>query len=159
MEGFNFLKKYEIIKLIYGSKKLKMKRKLLFSVLAIAISLTTVKAQEAAMTAAPAGMEQKQPNERTKETLLKLQTDLGLSSEQGGKAYPVFEEFYTAQQKMRDEMRAAGGEMDREKMKATREEMTTKRDDKLKLIFTEAQMKRWKDEIEPSMRPQRKTKQ
>ncbi len=159
MEGFNFLKKYEIIKLIYGSKKLKMKRKLLFSLLAIAISIATVKAQDGAMAAPPAGMEQKQPNERTKEILLKLQTDLGLSSEQGGKAYPVFEEFFTAQQKMRDEMRAAGGEIDREKMKATREEMATKRDDKLKLIFTEAQMKKWKDEIEPSMRPQRKPKQ
>jgi hypothetical protein len=38
---------------------------------------------------------------------------------------------------------------------AKRKELTDARDAKLKVIFTEAQMKQWKDEIEPSMRPQR----
>jgi periplasmic protein CpxP/Spy len=126
--------------------------------LAIAITTTTLKAQEA-FAAASQNVEQKQPNERTKETLLKLQAELGISNDQAGKAYPVFEAFYTAQQKMRDEMRAAGGEMDREKMKAARQELADKRDAHLKEIFTEAQMKKWKDEVEPSMRPQRKSKQ
>jgi periplasmic protein CpxP/Spy len=134
-----------------------MKKQFLLGLLSIAITTTTVKAQEA-ITAAPQNVEQKQPNERTKETLLKLQAELAITNEQAGKAYPVFEEFYTAQQKMRDEMRAAGGEMDREKMKATRQELTDKRDAQLKEIFTEAQMKKWKDEVEPSMRPQRKNK-
>ncbi len=137
-----------------------MKKQLLFSLFAITIAATSVKAQEGTMAAAPAqGMEQKQPNERAKETLLKLQADLGISNDQSGKAYPVFEAFYTAQQKLRDEMRAAGGQMDREKMKASREELVAKRDEQLKVIFTEAQMKKWKDEIEPSMRPQRRPQQ
>jgi periplasmic protein CpxP/Spy len=135
-----------------------MKKQFLLGLLSLAITTTTVKAQEA-ITTAPQNVEQKQPNEKTKETLLKLQAELAVTNEQAGKAYPVFEAFYTAQQKFRDEMRAAGGEMDREKMKANRDEMTTKRDEQLKLIFTETQMKKWKDEVEPSMRPQRKNKQ
>jgi periplasmic protein CpxP/Spy len=134
-----------------------MKKQFLLSLLAIAITTTTVKAQEA-IAAAPQNVEQKQPNERTKETLLKLQAELGISNDQSAKAYPVFEAFYTAQQKLREEMRASGSN-DREKMKAGREELVTKRDEQLKEIFTEAQMKKWKEEVEPSMRSQRKNKQ
>jgi periplasmic protein CpxP/Spy len=136
-----------------------MKKQFLLSLLAIVVITTTIKAQEAVKPASPQGMEQKQPNEKTKETLLKLQTELGISNDQAGKAYSVFEEFYIAQQKFRDEMRVVDGGTDKEKMKANRDELTTKRDEQLKLIFTEAQMKKWKDEVEPTMRPQRKNKQ
>ena len=38
---------------------------------------------------------------------------------------------------------------------AKRKELADARDKKLKEIFTEAQMKQWKDEIEPSMNPPR----
>jgi hypothetical protein len=34
--------------------------------------------------------------------------------------------------------------------------MSTERDEKLKAIFTEDQFKKYKDEVEPSMRPQRR---
>ena len=52
-----------------------------------------------------------------------------------------------------DEIRANGG--DRDAMQAKRKELSDARDARLKVIFTEAQMKQWKDEIEPSLRPQR----
>jgi periplasmic protein CpxP/Spy len=124
--------------------------------LAIAITTTTVKAQDA-VSPATQNVEQKQPNERTKETLLKLQAELGISNDQSAKAYPVFEGYYTALQKLKDDMRASGT-MDKEKIKAGKEELVTKRDEQLKVIFTEEQMKKWKDVIEPSMRPQKKNK-
>jgi hypothetical protein len=54
-----------------------------------------------------------------------------------------------------DELRAGGGQPDRDAMMAARKEVNDARDLKLKEVLTEAQMKTWKDEIEPSMRPQR----
>ena len=52
-----------------------------------------------------------------------------------------------------DELRASGADLNA--MMGKRKEFADARDAKLKLIFTEAQMKQWKDEIEPSLRPQR----
>ena len=67
----------------------------------------------------------------------------------------AFTNFYTAQQKMMEDMRAGGGTPDRDKMMEGRKKLVDERDDKLKKIFTDDQFKKWKDEIEPSMRPQR----
>ena len=50
-------------------------------------------------------------------------------------------------------MRESGG--DRDAMMAMRKELNDARDTKLKVVLTADQMKKWKDEIEPSMRPQR----
>jgi protein CpxP len=66
----------------------------------------------------------------------------------------IFTEYYTAQDKSRDEMMAAGNP-DREAMRAKFTELAAARDEKLKKELTEDQMKVWKDTIEPSMRPQR----
>ena len=52
-----------------------------------------------------------------------------------------------------DEIRSGGGS--REEMMAARQKLTDERDAKLKTILTEEQMKTWKEQIEPSMRPQR----
>ena len=40
-------------------------------------------------------------------------------------------------------------------MMAARQKLVEERDQKLKGVLSEAQMKTWKDEIEPSMWPQR----
>ena len=66
----------------------------------------------------------------------------------------VFTGFYTTQDKSRDEMMASGN-MDRDAMRAKMTEMAEARDIKLKAILTEAEMKIWKETIEPSMRTQR----
>jgi hypothetical protein len=50
---------------------------------------------------------------------------------------------------------AGGGQMDRDAMRAAMQEIADKRDGQLKEILSESQMRKWKDEIEPSLRPQR----
>ena len=52
-------------------------------------------------------------------------------------------------------VRAGGGTPDRDQMREKSQKMMADRDEKLKKIFNEDQYKKWKDEIEPSMRPQR----
>jgi hypothetical protein len=53
-----------------------------------------------------------------------------------------------------DEMRASGS-VDRDAMMAKRKEQSDARDVKLKAIFSADQMKKWKEEIEPTTRQQR----
>jgi periplasmic protein CpxP/Spy len=69
------------------------------------------------------------------------------------KADEVFLNFYKDSDKKMDEIRSAGGA--REEMMAARQKLVEERDVKLKAVLTEDQMKIWKDQIEPSMRPQR----
>ena len=63
-------------------------------------------------------------------------------------------DFHNAQQKARGEM-SANGTMDRDAFMTKRKELADARDVKLKVIFTPEQMKKWTDEIEPSLRSQR----
>ena len=65
----------------------------------------------------------------------------------------VAEKSGASQKIMEQEMRESGG--DRDAMMAMRKELNDARDTKLKVVLTADQMKKWKDEIEPSMRPQR----
>ncbi len=66
----------------------------------------------------------------------------------------IFTDYYTTQDKTRDDMMAAGD--DRDAMRAKFTELADARDAKLKLELTQEQMKIWKDTIEPSLRPQRR---
>ena len=61
---------------------------------------------------------------------------------------------FTTYNKAREEMMAAATP-DRDAMRAKMQELSGARDEKLKKVLTEDQMKIWKDTIEPSMRPQR----
>ena len=99
-------------------------------------------------------MEQK-PNVRAKETYFKLKTDLTLLGEQDAKVYQVFEDYYTTIQKVREEMRASGN-LDRENMRDNMQRVAGVRDAKLKVILTEDQMKKWVNEVEPTMYPKTK---
>ena len=92
------------------------------------------------------------PEERIKFTIEKM-APLKLDADTKAKADAIIAEYVNGQQKAMDEVRAAGG--DRDTMQMKRKEFTDGRDARLKLIFTEAQMKQWKAEIEPSLRPQR----
>ncbi len=66
----------------------------------------------------------------------------------------IFTQFFRAADTKRDEIMASGSP-DREKMRSEMQKLASDRDDKLKGVFTEDQFKKWKDEIEPSLRPQR----
>lgn len=122
-----------------------MKKTFLFLAIAL-VSVVTTRAQ--------GGGQQRTPEERLKQTMERL-ADLKLDKDQTEKTTAVFKDFYDARQKMMEEMRAGGGTPDREAMRSKMTKMNDERDEKLKKIFNEEQYKKWKDEIEPSMRPQR----
>jgi hypothetical protein len=134
-----------------------MKKQLFLGLMAIGAFTCTATAQNS-MQAQPSQQQEmdKAPNTRAKEAVLKLQTDLAVTNEQGAKVYAAFESFYTKMQKLRDDARASGQQPDREAMKAKRDEFAAERDTQLKAVFTADQYTKWKDVVEPSMRPQRK---
>jgi periplasmic protein CpxP/Spy len=100
------------------------------------------------------GSSRKTVPERVKEVMEKL-VDFKLDKAKSDQADSIFTSFFTSQQKMMEEMRAGGGTPDREVMRENRRKLVDERDTKLKTVFTEEQFKKWKDEIEPSMRPAR----
>lgn len=123
-----------------------MKKQILATLFAAFISIVVVNAQGG-------GGQRQTPEERTKATMEKLAV-LNLDATAKTKTEAVITDFNNTQQKAMDEMRASGS-MDRDAMMAKRKELADARDAKLKDIFTEDQMKKWRDEIEPSLRPQR----
>ena len=97
------------------------------------------------------GMQRMTVAERVKATMDKLATPLNLDTAEQSKTAAVFTDFYTAQTKMREDARASGTRPD----KSVFEKMMNDRDDKLKAIFTDEQYKKYKDEVEATLRPQR----
>jgi hypothetical protein len=88
--------------------------------------------------------------ERVKTTMEKLQP-LQLNQTQIQQTDSVFTNFYTSQNKMREDARASGTRPDR----SIFEKMSSDRDEKLKTIFTADQFTKFKNEIEATLRPQR----
>lgn len=125
-----------------------MRKQILLSAFAILFGLSTAFAQGGG------GFQRQTPEERTKAAMEKM-APLQLNEDQAKKTETVLLDLFTEQQKYMDEMRASGN-MDREAMQAKRKELADKRDLKFKEIFTEEQMKKFKEEVEPSMRPQRR---
>ncbi len=97
------------------------------------------------------GMQRRTVEERVKAAMDKMTTPLNLDTAEQSKTAAVFTDFYTAQNKMREDARASGTRPDR----SVFEKMMNDRDDKLKAIFTDEQYKKYKDEVEPTLRPQR----
>lgn len=118
----------------------------------IALLLTTALLSFTAVNAQGGG-QRMTPEERTKATMEKL-GPLNLTPEVTKKTEVIFTDYNNTWQKTMEDMRASGS-VDREAMMEKRKEQSDARDLKLKAIFTEEQMKKWKDEIEPSTRQQR----
>lgn len=116
-------------------------------VVAATISITSVNAQGGG------NFQRRTPEERLKIVHDKLDSAFKLDAATMTKADDVFLTFYKDSDKKMDEIRSAGGA--REEMMAARQKLMEERDAKLKGVLTEAQMKIWKDQIEPAMRPQR----
>ena len=93
------------------------------------------------------------PEERTKVAMEKMAV-LNLEADATSKATVIINDFYKAAQTAMEEMRASGS-TDREAMMAKRKTLADERDSKLATVLTADQMKKWKEEIEPSLRPQR----
>jgi len=99
------------------------------------------------------GFQMPSAEERTKTVMEKL-GDLKLDKDQTSKTDTIFATYYRAQAKKFEEMRA-GGQVDREAMRTEMEKMSADRDDKLKKVWSADQFKKFKDEIEPTLRQRR----
>ncbi|MEI2747561.1 MAG: hypothetical protein V9E88_02220 [Ferruginibacter sp.] len=122
-----------------------MKKQILFIVIFLFAGLSSLTAQEA--------RQRLSVEERTKAAIEKL-TPLNLDEESKNKTSVVLKEFFEEQEKAMKEFRESGN-ADRETIRAKRQELAAARDEKLKKIFTAEQMKKWLEEIEPTLRPQR----
>ncbi len=131
------------------NKNYYMKKKIALLGMGLVISLASVMAQQG-----QGGDNRLTVQERITALHEKL-VPLNLDKDKLAKTDSVFVNYYTTVQKKREEMMAAGN-MDRDEMRSKMQEYNKVRDEQLKLIFTEDQYKKWKDEIEPTMRPQRK---
>lgn len=115
-------------------------------VVAAVISITSVNAQGG-------NFQRRTPEERVKTVHDKLDSAFKLDAAKLAQVDEVFLNYYKDSDKKMDEIRSAGG--GREEMTAARQKLTEDRDAKLKALLSEEQMKTWKEQIEPSMRPQR----
>lgn len=123
-----------------------MKKQILLAAVAAMFSIATVSAQGGG------GMPRRTVEERVKIVHEKLDSAFKLDAVKMKEADVIFTDYYSAQEKAREEMGAGG---DRETMRAKMQEFAAARDAKLKSVFTEEQMKTWKEAIEPTLRPQR----
>ena len=120
-----------------------MKTKLTMLVALIFAATISIHAQQ--------GMQRRTVEERVKSDMDKILDPLKLDKAQQDKTKDIFTEYYTSQDKMRADARASGTRPDR----SVREKLANDRDDKLKSIFTEDQFQKFKNDIEPTLRPQR----
>jgi len=105
-------------------------------------------------TAQGGGFQRRTVEERVKAVHEKLDSAFKPEAKKMKMIDDIFTDYYTTSDKTRDEM-MAGGNTDRDAMRAKMQELAAARDEKLKTVLSEDQMKVWKDTIEPSMRPQR----
>jgi len=124
-----------------------MQTKLLFLFSLILAGSISVNAQ--------GGFQQRTVEERVKAVMEKMEP-FKLDEDKKKQVDTIFTESYKALDEKRKEMRtnSEGGDQ-RTAMRAEMQKMNEARDEKLKKVLTEEQFKKWKDEIEPSLRPQR----
>ena len=128
-----------------------MKKQIVLTFTAAVLSFSLVQAQ--------GGFQRRTVEERVATVHQKLDSAMHLDAAKLTSADAIFTDYYKAQDKYREDMMAAGGQPDRDAMRAKMTEMAGDRDAKLKAVFTDAQMTQWKNDIEPSLRPQRRPQQ
>ncbi len=121
-----------------------MKTKIIMIVALLIATTTATKAQQ--------GFQRRTVEERVKSAMEKISDPLKLDQSQQDKTTTILTDFYKGQDKMREDARASGNRPNRSEF----EKITNDRDEKLKGIFNEDQFKKFKDEVEPNLRPQRR---
>ena len=124
-----------------------MKKQFLLLATALLVGTTTMYAQ--------GGFQRQTPEERLKPIHEKIDSAFKLTAEKLAKVDSVFLESFKQQEAKMAELRSGGERPDREAMMAMRQQLADERDNKLNAVLTEEQMKIWKNELEPSLRPQR----
>ena len=100
------------------------------------------------------GQQRRTVEERVKMVMDKL-VDLKMDKDQTTKTDSAFTKYYRNREKAMQDMMAGGAQPDRDKMREATQKLTTDRDDELKKIMSADQFKKWKEEIEPTMRGNR----
>jgi len=126
-----------------------MKKQILVAAVAALFSVTAVNAQGSG------NFQRRTPEERLKPIHDKLDSAFKLDAAKMKQVDDIFLNSFKDSDKKMEEMRAGGGQVDRDAMMAARQKMMDERDAKLKEVLTADQMKIWKEQIEPSTRPQR----
>ena len=103
---------------------------------------------------AQGGFQRRTVEERVKSVHEKLDSAFKPTAAKLVEIDSIFTSYYKTSEAVREEMMASVTP-DRDAMRAKMQEFAATRDEKLKKVLTEEQMKTWKDTIEPSMRPQR----
>ena len=125
-----------------------MKKQIGITALAVVLSISGLQVS------AQGGFTRRTVEERVKTVHEKLDSAFKPEASKMVDIDSAFTVYYKASDAAREEMMASGN-MDRDAMRAKMQEFAAARDEKLKKILTEGQMKTWKETIEPSMRPQR----
>lgn len=117
-------------------------KKLIFGLLMLFASVAVVNAQ---------GPQRRTVEERVKMAMEKITPALSLDNTQAPRTDSVFADYYKGMDKIRETMQP-GTPPDRSLF----EKLVTDRDEQLKKIFTADQFKKFKDEVEATLRPQRR---
>jgi hypothetical protein len=125
-----------------------MKKQILVAAVAALFSITAVNAQGG-------NFQRRTPEERLKPIHDKLDSAFKLEPAKLKQADDIFLNSFKESDKKMEEMRAGGGQLDRDAWQAARQKMNDDRDAKLKEVLTADQLKIWKEQIEPTTRPQR----
>jgi hypothetical protein len=104
--------------------------------------------------AANAQFQRRTPEERAATIHAKIDSAFKLDATKLANLDTAIVALYKAQDKKREEM-MAGGMPDRETMMAEMKKFSDAQDEIIKAVLTEDQFKIWKEQIQPSMRPQR----
>lgn len=123
-----------------------MKKQIVSVTVAVLIGITSLKAQ--------GGFQRRTVEERLKSVHEKLDSAFKPEASKIAMLDSIFTNYFKATDQAREEMMASGS-TDRDAMRSKMQEMAAVRDEKLKMVLTQDEMKKWKDEIEPSLRPQR----
>jgi uncharacterized protein with von Willebrand factor type A (vWA) domain len=97
------------------------------------------------------GPQRRTVEERVKAAMEKVTPALSLDQAQVSRTDSVFADYYKGMDKLRESMQP-GTPPDR----SVFEKLTNDRDEQLKKIFTAEQFKKFKDEVEATLRPQRR---
>lgn len=100
---------------------------------------------------AQGGFQRRTVEERVKDAMEKTVPALTLADEQKPKVSDAFTDYYKEMDKLREGM-SEGKRPERSEF----EKVIEKRDEKLKELLTPDQFKKFKDEVEPTLRPQRR---
>lgn len=117
-------------------------KKILFVMFMLVAGMAAVNAQ---------GPQRRTVEERVKAAMEKVTPALSLDKTQEARTDSVFANYYKGMDKLREGMQP-GTPPDRSLF----EKLTTDRDEELKKIFTADQFKKFKDEVEATLRPQRR---